>query len=163
MHRVITHTTRPPRPGERDGVDYYFESPASLRKRRLLERVSYDGAEYGSSYEGLEAGWRKGQNDVIVLDTKGAATYRQKLGQQAVIIFLTVSNSAVLAERMTQRGDQRGALDSRLKSREYQRDLMLPASLSKAAYQVVNDRWSDTQKQLDVLVGKFVSGKGKVC
>lgn len=163
MHRVITHTTRPPRPGERDGVDYYFESPATIKKRHLLEKVSYDGAEYGSSYEGLEAGWQKGQNDVIVLDTKGAATYRQKLGQRAVIIFLTVSNLDVLAERMAQRGDQRGALDSRLKSREYQRDLILPASLSRIAYQVVNDRWADTKKQLNALVGKLVSGKGKVC
>lgn len=73
LHRVITHTTRLPRPGERDGVDYHFETAQSMAKLHLLEAVTYDQARYGSSLEGLAEGWQQGQDDVIVLDTKAGA------------------------------------------------------------------------------------------
>lgn len=157
MHRVITHTTRTPRHNEQNGVDYYFETPASMDERHFLERVTYDGAQYGSSYEGLQQGWQAGKNDVIVLDTKGAVTYHQKLGQHAVIIFLTVSHMAALAKRMTLRGDKLSAISSRLHSEEYRRDLLLPAELQGVANVVVNDRWSKTKQQLNSLINNLVS------
>lgn len=152
MHRVITHTTRAPRPGERDGIDYHFENDASMARLHLLEQVTYDGAQYGSSYEGLAEGWQNSQADVIVLDTAGALTYHQKLGVRAVIIFLTVSRMAVLARRMMRRGDRRAAIVSRLQSKEYRRDLVLPDDLKGIAHVVVNDRWAKTKAQLDQLV-----------
>lgn len=112
LHRVITHTTRLPRPGERDGVDYHFETAQSMAKLHLLEAVTYDQARYGSSLEGLAEGWQQGQDDVIVLDTKGAVTYYQQLGARVTIIFLTVSKLAALAHRMAERGDARPAIES---------------------------------------------------
>ncbi|MGN1279378.1 MAG: guanylate kinase [Limosilactobacillus sp.] len=157
MHRVITHTTRAPRPGEQDGVDYHFEDDASMARRHLLEKVTYDGAQYGSSYEGLKEGWQQGQDCVIVLDTAGALTYHQKLGDQAVIIFLTVSQMTVLVKRMTQRGDQRSAITSRLSSKEYRRDLKLPAELAGIAHVITNDQWETTCRQLDQLVSKSLA------
>lgn len=163
MHRVVTHTTRQPRPGERDGVDYYFENQQSMGRLHLLEQVTYDGAQYGSSYEGLVEGWRRGQADVIVLDTAGAATYRQQLGRQAVIVFLTVSHLATLARRMTQRGDRQAAILLRLHSKENHRDLMLPPKLVGSAHVIVNDQWSATKRQLDQLVEQIVPKSGPVC
>lgn len=157
MHRVITHTTRLPRPGERDLVDYHFESSASMAKLHLLEQVEYDGSQYGSSLEGLAEGWQKGKDDVIVLDTKGALTYYQKLGDQAVIIFLTVSKIRLLGKRMLLRGDQLTAVRSRLHSDEYHRDLSLPQALTGIAHVVVNDRWHKTVEQVDRIVNHFVS------
>ena len=163
MHRVITHTTRAPRPGEQDGVDYHFEDDASMARLHLLEQVTYDGAQYGSSYEGLEEGWQAGQDDVIVLDTAGALTYHQQLGDAAVIIFLTVSQLTVLAERMTQRGDQQAAIASRLHSKEYRRDLHLPMALDGIAHVITNDHWTTTRQQLDQLVGKFLAPQDQKC
>ncbi|KRM26325.1 guanylate kinase [Limosilactobacillus panis] len=157
MHRVITHTTRAPRPGERDGVDYHFEDDTSMGQLHLLESVTYDQAQYGSSMESLEEGWHQGRADVIVLDTKGALTYHQALGDRVTIIFLTVSKLDVLVRRMTGRGDQKEAIRSRLKSREYQRDLHLPHYLEHIAHVIVNDGWTQTAEQLDDLVGKIVS------
>lgn len=157
MHRVITHTTRAPRPGERDGVDYHFENDQSMRHLHLLEAVTYDRAQYGSSLEGLQEGWQQGHDDVIVLDTKGALTYRQKLGKRVTVIFLTVSQLSALARRMTQRGDRQSAIHSRLQSEEYHRDLRLPDSLQGIAHVITNDDWSKTAKQLRALVGKIVS------
>lgn len=152
MERVITHTTRPPRPSERDGVDYHFETSATMNKLHLLESVEYDHHRYGSSMESLEAGWQKGHDDVIVLDTKGALTYHQQLGQRAVIIFLTVSHIASLAKRMVKRGDGIRAVHSRLKSAEYHRDLHLPDELKGIANVVVNDSWEQTVAQVEQIV-----------
>ena len=159
MHRVITHTTRLPRPGEQDGVDYHFETPSSLKKLHLLEQVTYDQFQYGSSLESLAEGWEQGKNDVIVLDTAGAITYHQQLGTQAVIIFLTVTHMASLAKRMTLRGDKLSAIRSRLHSKEYHRDLALPAALKGIAHVVVNDQWKNTKQQIDIIVRQILSKK----
>ncbi len=132
MHRVITH---------------------------MLEQVTYDQFQYGSSLEGLAEGWKHGKNDVIVLDTAGAITYHQQLGAQAVIIFLTVTHMASLAKRMTLRGDKLSAIRSRLHSKEYHRDLALPAALKGIAHVVVNDQWKNTKQQIDIIVRQILSKK----
>lgn len=152
LHKVVTHTTRQPRAGEENGVDYYFETPASMARLTLLEEVDYDHHEYGSSLEGLETGWQQGHNDVIVLDTVGASTYRRQLGERAVVIYLTVSFLDSLAARIQSRGDRQQDISSRLSSEENQRDVALPADLQKSAYVVVNDYWPQTQKKLDRLM-----------
>ena len=59
IHRVMTHTTRPARTGEKNGVDYYFETPASFATKHFIEKVTYAGYEYGSSHESLEKNWTK--------------------------------------------------------------------------------------------------------
>ena len=86
MARIITHTTRAPRPNERDGADYHFETPASMNRLHLLESVEYDHHLYGSSLESLVAGWQTGHDNVIVLDTKGAFTYYQLKGIANVVV-----------------------------------------------------------------------------
>lgn len=152
MHRVVTHTTRAPRPGEQDGIDYHFETPETMKKLHLLEEVTYDHSQYGSSLEGLAEGWQQGRDDVVVLDTAGALTYHQQLGEQAIIIFLTVTQMGALAQRMLARGDHQQAISSRLHSREYHRDLALPKDLDGIAQVVVNDRWTKTKEQVDQIV-----------
>lgn len=152
MFKVITHTTRTPRSNEQNGVDYYFENRDSMQKLHLLEKVEYDHHWYGSSLEGLKQGWQNHQFDVIVLDTKGAITYKEKLGDQAVIIFLTVSHLKKLAERLKARGDLKKAITSRLNSAEYERDLTLPPELKGRAHVIVNDRWKETTAKLDQIL-----------
>ncbi|WP_137597064.1 guanylate kinase [Paucilactobacillus kaifaensis] len=155
MPKVITHTTRAPRPGEVDNVDYHFETDQSMKQLHLLEQVQYDHHLYGSSYEALDQGWQKNSLITIVLDTKGAQTYHEQLGDQAVIIFLTVSQPTSLVSRLSQRGDQTQALKQRIASQEYQRDLRLPKSLAQVAHLIVNDDWHETQQKLDQLVAEL--------
>ncbi|WP_057741697.1 guanylate kinase [Limosilactobacillus secaliphilus] len=152
MMKVITHTTRQPRPGEQNGVDYFFETPTSMNKLHLLEKVEYDHHLYGSSMEGLQRGWQDGRDDVIVLDTAGAITYEQQLGTKVVVIFLTVSNVRVLSRRLYSRGDRQAAIHSRLHSAEYQRDLTLPDELAGKAHVIVNDDWQVTREKIDQLM-----------
>ena len=152
FHKVVTHTTRAPRPGEVNGKDYYFETPESMKQLHLLERVEYDHHWYGSSMEGLATGWDADKDDVIVLDTKGAVTYRKALGKRAVIIFMTVPKPNLLAHRIKQRGDNHEAVSARLTSAEFHRDMHVPPALAGVAHVVVNDEWEQTEAQVDKIV-----------
>ena len=150
---VITHTTRPPRFHEQQGVDYYFETEPSMQQLHLLEEVNYNNHHYGSSFEGLQRAWQKSDVIEIVLDTAGAITYFQKLPhQQLILLFLTVSQSADLKERMLSRGDDQQLVNQRLESTEYQRDLHLPAALKPYAHVIVNDNWQQTKLKLDQIM-----------
>ncbi|WP_419154514.1 guanylate kinase [Weissella bombi] len=154
--QVITHTTRPPREGEIDQIDYYFESPESFLKNHYLESVAYANFQYGSSYEGLERAWEKSPLITIVLDTAGAKTYADKLGDEAVIIFLTVTKTDEILGRLSKRGDNLEEMRQRLESQEYQRDIQLPSSLQGIAHVVVNDDWQSTKMAIDNIVKQAV-------
>ncbi|GEO75472.1 guanylate kinase [Levilactobacillus namurensis DSM 19117] len=150
--RIVTHTTRPPRAGEVDGRDYYFETEQSFQQRHYLESVVYSGYHYGSSREGIAAGFKRAPFPAIVLDTKGAITYARELGNQVVILFLTVSDPDQLMHRVTARGDDTVMLKQRFASPEYRRDLTMPLALKGRALQLNNDNWTQTQRKLDELM-----------
>lgn len=153
MPKVITHTTRPPREGEEDGVDYYFESNDSFDRNHFLEEVSYSGYKYGSSVEGLERAWEKNQLITIVLDPMGALTYLQDLPTgEVVVIYLDVTERADLMQRLEKRGDDVEAIAQRLNSEEYQRDLMILPGLKERAHVVMNDDWDAARAEIDEIV-----------
>lgn len=152
MPKVITHTTRPPREGEIDQVDYYFESEQSFKENHYLESVAYANYRYGSSYEGLERAWEKSPLITIVLDTAGAKTYSEKLGGEAVVIFLTVTKPDEILGRLSKRGDNLEETRRRMASEEYKRDVQLPQSLQGIAHVVVNDDWLSTKEKIDNIV-----------
>lgn len=158
MPKVITHTTRPPRDGEVDQVDYYFENEASFGENHYLESVEYSHYRYGSSHEGLERAWEKNPFITIVLDTAGAITYARELPDEAVVIYLTVSESSELLTRLEKRGDDVAAVKARLASDEYQRDTQLPTELTNVAKVVVNDDWKITKQAIDEIVKEVVQG-----
>jgi len=153
--QVITHTTRAPRTHEVDGVDYYFETAASFPKNHYLEHVTYANNQYGSSWEGLERAWSKHHIIAIVLDTAGAVTYARELGEQAIIIYLTVSNIDNLAMRLVDRGDDAREVKARLSSDEYVRDLAVPIGIKSVAHIIKNDDWNKTTQQVDAIIASL--------
>ncbi|HIW71675.1 MAG TPA: guanylate kinase [Candidatus Levilactobacillus faecigallinarum] len=153
--RIVTHTTRPPRDGEINGQDYYFETDDSFKQNHYLESVVYSGYHYGSSREGIADGFKRAPFPAIVLDTKGAITYAQKLGDQVVVLFLTVSDPTELMTRVTERGDSSVMLKQRFASPEYRRDLTMPLALQGRALQLNNDHWDQTQIKLDELMTRL--------
>jgi len=153
--RIVTHTTRPPRAGEANGQDYYFETETSFKEKHYLESVFYSGYHYGSSREGIAEGFKRAPFPAIVLDTKGAVTYAEKLGDQVVVLFLTVSDSEQLMTRVTERGDDSVLLKQRFASPEYRRDLTMPLALQGRAIQLNNDHWATTQVNLDQLMTRL--------
>lgn len=159
MPRIITHTTRPPRNREKQNIDYYFETPASFKEKHYLERVAYAGFQYGSSYEGLNHAWEKSDYTTIVLDTAGAVTYARELGNQAVILFITVAHPDTLIERVQVRGDNPDLVTRRITSPEFLRDVKLPEALENTAYVIKNDDWAVTKTNIDLIVQDVMQGR----
>ncbi len=159
LKRVLTHTTRPARVNEQNGVDYYFETDESFERNHYLERVEYSGYKYGSSVEALQQAWAHGPIATIVLETLGAITYAEKLGEQAAILFMTVQNHAQLKERMQIRGDNPKMIAKRIGSKEHARDLTMPHELKNIAIEIDNTDWTETKKKLDQLVKRLRNGK----
>ncbi|HLH57481.1 MAG TPA: guanylate kinase [Verrucomicrobiae bacterium] len=114
MSRAITCTTRAPRQGESDGVDYYFLNAESFLKRvqagNFLEHATVYGNSYGTLKSEVLGRMRQGQDVLLTVDVQGAATIRQKaaeepeLGKALVSVFLTPPSMAVLEERLRRRG-----------------------------------------------------------
>jgi guanylate kinase len=114
MVRVVTCTTRPPRPGEVEGRDYYFLDQATFSKRvaegGFLEHATVYNYSYGiPKIEVLEK-LRKGSDVLLNVDVQGAATVCDKaaadaeLARALVTIFLTPASVAELETRLKRRG-----------------------------------------------------------
>lgn len=153
--QVVTHTTRPKRHNEVAGVDYYFETPESMREKHLIESVTYSGYQYGSSYEALELAWQQSPLISLVVDTQGAKTYLKTFPQEVMVLFLTVSAPDALVTRLQKRRDSPEAIEKRLASAEFKRDLMVPSELNQHAKVIVNDNWEVTKQTLADLMAQL--------
>lgn len=120
MTRAITCTTRDPRPGEKDGVHYYFLDAGSFLKRvqagNFLEHATVYGNSYGTlKYEVLSK-LRDGKDVLLNVDVQGAAAIRARaeedpeLKRALVSVFLTPPSLAVLEARLKKRGTDSPAI-----------------------------------------------------
>ena len=125
MAGAVTCTTRDPRPGEKDGVDYYFLQAADFLKRvqagNFLEHATVYGNSYGTLKSEVLGKLRKGYDVLLNVDVQGAATIRaraeeeEELRKALVTVFLTPATLAELEERLKRRGtDSPGAIQKRL-------------------------------------------------
>jgi len=125
MTRAITCTTREPRAGEQDGVDYHFFSAGEFLKRvqagNFLEHATVYGNSYGILKSELLMKLREGKDVLLNLDVQGAATLRERaesepeLKRALVTVFLTPNSVKVLEQRLRKRNsDPDGAIQKRL-------------------------------------------------
>lgn len=154
MSKILTHTTRPKRQGEVDGVDYYFETDESFDQNHFLEHVEYDDKKYGSSIEGLQRAWKENDWAAIVLDTKGAISYLQQKPAETLVLYLETSDQKNQAQRLASRGDSSELIKKRLAIQEAKRDLKLPQELHQKAHLLLNDDWEQTKHYLDAWLVK---------
>ena len=114
----VSHTTRAPRAGEKDGVEYHFiDVPAFERLRdtgQLLEWALNYGHYYGTGVAELEKARRDGVDLLLDLDVKGAAQVRNKIAD-AVTVFVLPPSYADLERRLRGRGqDDEASIRRRL-------------------------------------------------
>ena len=125
MTRAVTCTTRPPRPGEKDGVDYHFLQAGDFLKRvqsgNFLEHATVYGNSYGLLKSELLGKLRQGKDVLLNVDVQGAATIREKaesepeLLRALVTIFLTPTTLAEIETRLNRRGaDTEAVIQKRL-------------------------------------------------
>ncbi|HEU5123253.1 MAG TPA: guanylate kinase [Verrucomicrobiae bacterium] len=118
--RAITCTTRDPRPGEKDGVDYYFLDAGSFLKRvqagNFLEHATVYGNSYGTLKSEVLGKLRQGKNVLLNIDVQGAAAVRAsaesdpELKRALVTVFLTPPSLPMLEARLRKRGTDSAAV-----------------------------------------------------
>jgi guanylate kinase len=133
----VSYTTRPPRPGEANGVDYHFITESEFRSRALaggfLESATVHGNEYGTGAE-YRTEIEKGRDVLFEVDVQGAARLRAVF-PDAVKVFLLPPSFAVLEARLRGRGsDREEVIERRLQNAR--RELMECRSFH---YVLVND------------------------
>ena len=110
-HFAITATTRPPRPGEREGVDYHFLSEAEydrlLAEDGFLERASVYSSRYGVPKDEVTSAVEKGRDVIVRVDVQGAATIK-KLIPDAVLVFIAPPSAEELERRLRDRSTDDG-------------------------------------------------------
>jgi len=114
LTRAITCTTREARPGERDGVDYYFLDAATFLKRvqagNFLEHATVHGNSYGTLKSEVLGKLRDGKDVLLSVDVQGAAAIGKageddpELKRALVTAFLTPPSLTVLEARLRKRG-----------------------------------------------------------
>jgi guanylate kinase len=125
MVRAVTCTTRVPRPGERDGVDYYFLDATNFLKRvqagNFLEHATVFGHSYGTLKSEVLGKLRQGNDVLLNVDVQGAASIRERaledpeLKRALVTLFLSPVSLAVLEERLRKRAtDSPAVIQKRL-------------------------------------------------
>lgn len=134
----VSATTRAPRPGETDGVEYHFLSDTEFRRREtagdFVETASYGGHRYGTLREEIDRSLAEGRHVVLDIEVAGARQIRQAF-PEAVLVFILPPSVSALLERLRGRKTEDGeALRRRL---DHAAEEL--ASVSEYDYLVVND------------------------
>lgn len=151
----VSATTRSPRAGEVDGVDYHFLTEEQFQERKaakdFLEFASYSGNHYGTLNSELERCLDKGRSVVLEIEVQGAQQVRQSK-PDSIQIFIAPPDPAVLRERLTGRGtDSAEAIDKRLKVAE--QELGAQDDFDR---RIVNDDLDAASDQLESIVRQSI-------
>jgi guanylate kinase len=147
----VSATTRPPRPGERDGVDYHFLSNERfdelLAAGQFVEHADYAGRRYGTLRSELDGRIGRGVPVVLEIEVQGARQVRSAM-PEAVQVFIAPPSLATLRERLLGRGtDEQDEVQRRLRVAEEEL-----AAQPEFAHVVVNDELVRATDELYAIV-----------
>lgn len=134
----VSATTREPRPGETDGVDYHFKTVEEFQNlidyNGFIEWAQYVENYYGTPKKFVEDELAKGRNVILEIEVQGAMHIKEQY-PDAVLIFITAPNAETLKERLEGRGTEEAkVIAKRLKRAFEETDDMIHYD-----YFVVND------------------------
>lgn len=134
----VSMTTRSPRKGEVDGIDYFFVTKEKFEQHiaegKLLEYAEFVGNYYGTPLDYVESRLAKGKEVVLEIEVQGAMQVREKM-PDAVFIFIVPPSRKALRERITKRAtESEEIINKRMEKAEREFGLA-----HKYDYIVVND------------------------
>lgn len=113
----VSHTTRPPRPGEVDGVDYHFIDQETFKtmieNNEFVEYMDFNGGWYGQTKEDFEAA------EVMIMSKDGLDILPQEYRERCVVIYLDADRKTRV-QRLTNRNDKNDTIHRRLQADEVQ-------------------------------------------
>jgi guanylate kinase len=147
----VSATTRSPRPGEQDGVDYHFLAPEEFEARvaagDFVEHATYSGNRYGTLRSDLERRLAEAEGVVLEIEVQGARQVRAAM-PEAVAVFIAPPSREALRVRLVGRGtDSSEQVDARLRTAERELEAQ-----PEFRHVVVNDRLEEATDALVSIV-----------
>lgn len=156
----VSATTRKPRDGEVNGVNYYFKTDDEfvqmINDGKLLEYARYNNCYYGTPVEGVERAVEDGKICFLIIEVEGAQNI-MKMVPDCVSIFLLPPSIEVLRKRLEKRETNDSEdIENRMRAAEYEIEL---AGLYK--YNVVNDVLEDCVETINNILNDELSARNK--
>lgn len=159
INKVVTATTREPREGEIDGVDYDFLTREDFQKKikenYFLEYAEFSGNFYGTPKKNVEKLIKAGKNALLKIEVQGAVNVK-KIMPETLMIFLAPPSMELLEERLRGRGtDSEESIQKRLETAKCELTY-----IKDYDYLLINENSEETAKILKgILVAKSLEIK----
>ena len=154
----VSACSRPKRPNEQDGIDYYFMTPDDFRKKineeAFLEwEEVYPGSYYGTLRSELERIWKSGKHVVFDVDVAGGLNIKKQYPKQALALFIQPPSLEELEKRLVNRGTETPeSLQKRIGKAAF--ELTFAKDFDKI---VINDDLSRAINETIQIVNKFIN------
>lgn len=149
LSKAITHTTRSPREGERNGIDYFFVTEEEFmtieQNDGFVETTLYNGNHYGSSKSQVE------DDKVLIVDPNGLSAYK-KLHNPSVVAFFLDTSEETRKTRMIERKDRPEDIEKRLTN---DRKVFAQEEVSGCDFRIINDG-RDLKDIADEVYAKYI-------
>ena len=147
----ISMTTRDPRPGEIDGVHYYFrtreEFESTIAKDGFLEYAEYNGNYYGTPIEPIRQWLNEGKNVILEIEVQGAEKVMDKW-PDLVSMFIAVPSYEELERRLRGRGtEEEAVIQKRLAAARYEM-----SRAHRYQYIVLNDEVDKATQRINTII-----------
>ena len=147
----VSMTTREPRPGERDGVEYFFTDRAhfeeTIARDGLVEYAQYCDNYYGTPRAYVEEQLSAGRNVILEIEIQGALKIKKKF-PECLLLFVTPPSAAELDRRLRGRGTESEEVIARRLARAAEES----EGMEAYDYIVVNDRLEECAEEIHMLV-----------
>jgi guanylate kinase len=151
LHHSVSYTTRAPRPGEREGRDYFFVDMVAFRamaeKNQFAEWAEVHGNLYGTSRERLMEVMDQGIDVILDIDAQGAMQVKKRY-KDAIFIYILPPSYEILKQRLTERrSDSPDEIRKRL--RKAREEIW---NYREYYYLIVNDVFQEAQENLRAVI-----------
>ena len=154
----ISATSRSPRPGEKNGREYYFISPEEFRKK-IRENAFVEWEEvypdqyYGTLFCELERIWKGGDHAIFDIDVVGGLNLKKAYGERACAIFIQAPSTEVLEQRLRARAtDDEASLQKRLGKALFEME-----HASRFDHILINDSLEKALAEAELIVKDFLA------
>ena len=160
LEYCVSYTTRAPRPGEIDGVSYFFVDEPTFRamidRDEFFEWSTVYGELKGRTYETVNRAIASGKDTVIKIDVQGADKVRDRIGDEGIYIYLLPPSLEALEQRLIERGTEDA------ESLRARHDLAIAELARKDTYdhQVMNDDAKRAAQEIETIIQEARASRG---
>lgn len=153
----VSATTRDPRPGEQDGISYFFVTKekfeAMIAANELIEYAQYVNHYYGTPRAYVEEQLEAGKNVILEIEIQGARKIKEMF-PDAILMFVTAPDAKILRERLIGRGTESSEVIAARLKRAYEES----EGIEDYDYLVINDTVVEAVALIEQLISDEKSG-----